>query len=458
MKSANQHRHRTSSPVGIHSSIKENTSQRVISQPKRGNSPLMVDSAAAVAEGLQNALGRKGKRNKEYSAESQLRHDLSLCSRDNNLERALQLYADHMAGVGRGKLNQSHYNVLLHLCASAAVYATEDGRRTSASECSSQHETTGEDAGPPPAPSAELQRLAAVKGMEIFEHMRTAAVEPNEASLTAAARLAMAQGDGDQAFARVKEMRAAGIPPKLRSFGPALFTFCRQGCVERAFEVDAIMAESGIQLGEEELAALLRMCSDAGLSDRVYALLQRLRTSVRALDSTTVTLIQDWFCSAHAARSSADPCPAEKVAEAVVANGGGWHGVGWLGRGAWTVKNTHVSSEGVCACCGEQLATIDLDTRDTARFAEAVAALARGRQGKSNEFEAFETWLADNGPFDAIVDGANIGLCNQNFAEGGFNFWQVRDRWRCQRVLYSVAHTSPSSLPLPASWTTWCER
>ena len=36
-----------------------------------------------------------------------------------------------------------------------------------------------------------------------------------------------------------------------------------------------------------------------------------------------------------------------------------------------------------------------------------------------------QAWLDEHGPFDAIVDGANIGLYNQNFGEGGFNFFQV---------------------------------
>lgn len=36
-----------------------------------------------------------------------------------------------------------------------------------------------------------------------------------------------------------------------------------------------------------------------------------------------------------------------------------------------------------------------------------------------------QEWLDQYGPFDAIVDGANIGLYNQNFGDGGFNFFQV---------------------------------
>ena len=34
-------------------------------------------------------------------------------------------------------------------------------------------------------------------------------------------------------------------------------------------------------------------------------------------------------------------------------------------------------------------------------------------------------WLEENADYEAIVDGANIGLYQQNFAEGGFSLLQV---------------------------------
>jgi len=38
-----------------------------------------------------------------------------------------------------------------------------------------------------------------------------------------------------------------------------------------------------------------------------------------------------------------------------------------------------------------------------------------------------QAWLDRHGPFDVIVDGANVGLYNQNFSDGGFSFFQVCD-------------------------------
>jgi proteinaceous RNase P len=37
----------------------------------------------------------------------------------------------------------------------------------------------------------------------------------------------------------------------------------------------------------------------------------------------------------------------------------------------------------------------------------------------------FVEWSAKHGPFDTIIDGANVGMFNQNFEDAMFNFNQV---------------------------------
>ena len=38
---------------------------------------------------------------------------------------------------------------------------------------------------------------------------------------------------------------------------------------------------------------------------------------------------------------------------------------------------------------------------------------------------ALQEWLKEHGEYEAIVDGANIALYQQNFAESGFSLTQV---------------------------------
>lgn len=78
---------------------------------------------------------------------------------------------------------------------------------------------------------------------------------------------------------------------------------------------------------------------------------------------------------------------------------------------------------GRCCCCGEQLDSVDIDDVETEKFALSVAGLALEREVKAN-FREFQDWLEENADYEVIVDGANIGLYQQNFAEGGFSLLQ----------------------------------
>ncbi|XP_068648016.1 uncharacterized protein [Aristolochia californica] len=110
--------------------------------------------------------------------------------------------------------------------------------------------------------SKGIKRYALTRGFEIFEKMRSDNIPLSEAALTSMARIAMSVDNGDMAFEMVKQMNALGIRPRLRSYGPALFTFCYKGEVEKAFEVEKHMLSSGVHPEEPELEALLNKWLD----------------------------------------------------------------------------------------------------------------------------------------------------------------------------------------------------
>ncbi|CAK9275742.1 unnamed protein product [Sphagnum jensenii] len=337
----------------------------------------------------------KVKRRKDPAA-SDLRHSLDMCSKHANVMQALELY-DKVVAEGALSFNQYSFNIVLYLCSSAA---TDDQKA-----------------------------LCLKRGFEIYEVMKLQGVPPNEATFTAVARLAVAKGDGDLAFDMVKQMAEAKITPRLRSYGPALYTYCKMKVVDKAFEVDDHMRAAGVQPEEAELEALLKLSVEMGLEEKVYILLHRLRTTVREFSASTVGVVEQWFTSSaaeNAGKSKWANLPGtDLVKEAVQRGGGGWHGLGWLGKGSWEVKSSQLDKEGVCQTCGEHLVTIDIDPRETEMFAESLFTLACQREAKNNEFRKFQAWLDRHGPFDAIVDAANVGLYNQNFGDGGFNFFQL---------------------------------
>ncbi|KAJ7973849.1 proteinaceous RNase P 1, chloroplastic/mitochondrial-like [Quillaja saponaria] len=260
--------------------------------------------------------------------------------------------------------------------------------------------------------SKDIKKYALRRGFEIYENMCLDKVPMNEAALTSVARMAMSMGDGDMAFEMVKQMKPLGINPRLRSYAPALSSFCNSGDVDKAYAVEKHMLEHGVYPEEPELEALLRVSVGAGRADKVYYLLHKLRSTVRKVSPTTADLIIGWFKSKEASRVGKRKWDQTFIKGAIENNGGGWHGHGWLGKGKWRVLCTTVGADGMCNSCGVHLTTIDLDPIETENFAESVASIAMKREKKSS-FQKFQKWLDYYGPFEAVVDGANVGLFSQ---------------------------------------------
>ncbi|XP_072985476.1 proteinaceous RNase P 1, chloroplastic/mitochondrial-like [Typha latifolia] len=403
----------------------------------------------------EKVMKKRNKKDKTNTAEIELRVGLDMCSKKGNVMGAISLFDSAIKdGI---QLEQYHYNVLLYLCSSAAVgvvhpakSGTGGGGSSSSSpsvkEISSnkssikhsqvgvngattegQHlhtinlkegmsrdyslsEQKGNDVGIPI--SDEVRDYARTRGFEIFEKMCVEKVPMSEAALTSVARMAMSMNNGDMAFEIVKHMKELGITRRLRSYGPALMTFCNNGDVEKAFEVEAHMLESGVYPEEPELEALLRVSVAAYRGEKVYYLLHKLRTNVRQVSPSIADLIEAWFRSSTASRVGKRKCDGNSVAQAIENGGGGWHGLGWLGRGKWTLARTNVDADGVCLACGEKLVTIDLDPVDTENFSLSVASIASKRE-RNSSFQKFQKWLDYYGPFEAVVDAANIGLFSQ---------------------------------------------
>ncbi|KAJ6897033.1 proteinaceous RNase P 2-like [Populus alba x Populus x berolinensis] len=330
----------------------------------------------------------KKKPKKNQTPESQFNYNLNFYSKSKDLHSAISLYDTAISQDTR--LNQHSFNTLLYLC---SVSLNDPSKKELALQC----------------------------GFRIFDHMVSNGIKPNEASITAVARLAAAKGDGDYAFDLVKNVGAYNELPRLRTYDPALFCFCEKLEADKAYEVEEHMGSMGVGLEEGEIAALLKVSAESRNEKRVYGYLQKLRKMVRCVGGETAKVIEHWFAVFEGSGVELD---VDLMREAVSRNGGGWHGLGWIGKGKWVLKRGSVDVGGKCCCCGEQLVSVDIDDDETERFAESVAGLAMEREVKAN-FSEFQNWLEEHANYEAIVDGANIGLYQQNFAEGGFSISQV---------------------------------
>ncbi|KAK9292583.1 hypothetical protein L1049_020557 [Liquidambar formosana] len=377
-------------------------------------------SSAKTTNTLSNRAKKKARRE---SPDGVLRYKLDMCSKHGDVVEALRLYDEARSnGV---QLNQHHYNVLLYLCSSSD--------------------------------------LGLKRGFEIYRQMGIDNIAPNEATFTSSARLAAAMEDPEMAFDLVKQMKTFGIPPKLRSYGPPLFGFCKKGKAGKAYEVDAHMVESGVSAEEPELSALLKLSADVKHTDKVYEMMHRLRATVRQVSELTAEIIEDWFKSEDAAEVGEKDWDVGKVREGVLKGGGGWHGQGWLGVGKWRVVRTEMDETGVCRSCGEKLVCIDIDPRETENFASSLTSLACEKEVKA-DFVQFQEWLQKHGPFDAVIDGANMGLANKQsfrFSELNYVVNQLRQMSPSKRLPLIILHRSrvhggparnPNNKKLLESW------
>jgi proteinaceous RNase P len=206
-----------------------------------------ADSGDTAAAAKEVVVSVKKKKRKEYreSPAGLFQLNLDQCSKKGATVRALDLYDSALAaGI---PITLRHYNSLLYLC---SLPPSSDVTSQSAGICNrngdSGSDVTSKDAeGKFNDP--EVSKMAVERGFEIYRRMcEDSDVEPNEATFTSMARLAAVKGDPHLAFDLVKEMMKKGMPPKLRSYWPALHGFCDALDVEMAHEVETHMDAHGL--------------------------------------------------------------------------------------------------------------------------------------------------------------------------------------------------------------------
>ncbi|EYU36960.1 hypothetical protein ABFS82_04G207400 [Erythranthe guttata] len=332
------------------------------------------------------------RKKQKLSPESQFRSTLDQCSKTKDLTAAISLYESSPSPT----LTLGNLNSFLYICSNSLS-------------------------------DPETRQPAIEFGFKLFHHHSDGDnFKPNEATLTALSRLAAARGDGDYAFELAKSVKKYGVAPKLRTFSPALICFCggAAAAADKAYEVEEYVESVGLHLEEPELAALLKVSIESGKEKKVYEYLHKLRATLREVDESTVAIIESWFSGKNAADVSVVSLDSDRIREANTRNGGGWHGLGFLGNGEWALQRSKIASYGQCCACNEQLVCVDTDTEETEKFAQSVASLAMERELHSN-FKEFQDWLEKHSEYETVVDGANIGLYQQNFAEGGFSVTQL---------------------------------
>lgn len=257
----------------------------------------------------------------------------------------------------------------------------------------------------------------------LFEHMVAKDIKPNEAAYSSVIKMCTLGGDGPRAASYLKRMLDDGIDPRLRTYAPLLSFFADAGDTEGTVKLFEDMAARNVMPTQPEYAALIRGFAHAHSHAAIDALLRDIMEEhVHVLEPALVEVLEKYYSGMF----EAPPAPAA-AGKASSTSGSGTHAhdeeVASPSTWPWRCAYTTIDPDDfTCGLTGETLRSLELAPDTHSALLKQVEGLANKAPGL---FSTYKAWLAENGPFDVIVDGANVAFCNQNFDGGAFMYSQI---------------------------------
>ena len=314
------------------------------------------------------------------------RREIDNAARDGNVDNAFCAFES--AVTNGDPLTPHSCNVLLHLCAGGNVV--------------SQDETYATDDAPKPV-VPDAASVHPERANVVFNHMVSHDIQRTEMTYTALARVEAAAGEPRRAFDVAKRLPGERLRPKLRTLAPALHAFCLCGDIDGALEVEQELLRHEIELTEAEFAVLLKARRVKGeWAEGLQVITQAadvVKTFYQTLGDECTAFFQEM--------------PGWSVADTVTVNHTSGAAVGTFKTTDGGFETKHV-----------QLRAVHLTKQNRADLLAGIGKLSRERES-ADHFDGFVTWLKRRGPLPFLVDGANVGMYNQNFSGSGFNFHQV---------------------------------
>jgi len=137
------------------------------------------------------------------------------------------------------------------------------------------------------------------------------------------------------------------------------------------------------------------------MGEKAAELLQAMADTVPACTESSLEVLHEWFAS-----PAAQP----------------------KGHMRWQVSwPTTISIDGLCAANGQHLSSIVLTPAEQEQFRKEVETACF--RNHKEAFEGFKGWLdqelKQRGPYDVLIDGANVGMFGQSGAHGQFSITQL---------------------------------
>ena len=293
---------------------------------------------------------------------------------------------------------------MLHLCA-GGVHTSEKG----------VYPDNPSEGNKSPSHAAVPSRDAVFpeRANDVFNYMVKHDVQRTEMTYTALARVEAAAGKPRESFDVALRLESERLRPKLRTFAPALHAFCKLGDVKGACEVETALEKHGIELTENEFAALIDARAENGDWEECEKTLRRAADAFRVFSHALADACKRFF----------EKKPGWRVCDSVEVNETSGACEAVVSDATRTKTKTKTM----------QLRAIHLSAADRASLLAGIGKLSRERES-ADHFEGFARWLKRRGPLPFLVDGANAGMYNQNFQNSGFNFDQAEKVMRRLRA------------------------
>ncbi|KAE8900140.1 hypothetical protein PF005_g24307 [Phytophthora fragariae] len=336
-----------------------------------------ADAAPAV-EGAQPArkLTKTERRLRRQSPaeklEYQFRAQVENCAQENDAARALQVY-EQMKSEGVN-VAPYIYNVVINVCSRAEDLAAFK-----------------------PGAYAVYQDMKEACAKVDQQQKKKQQQQVTEPIYSAMVKICSKAQDFDACETLIAEMEQNKVEPKLRTFGPLLQAHSDAGHLDKCVWVHDKLLKNELEPTEADYVALLRVCVKAGDAQHFYAFLDRFIDDIWQPSLATWDVLKEWFSS-----------------EAAQVDGR-----------KWKITEGTVSKEGVCSVTGNQLQSLELSPELSAELLAKIEKLVRTDEKRMAQWDEFKQWLEEFGPFDVVIDAANVGYCNQNFEGGGFNYKQI---------------------------------
>ena len=198
-----------------------------------------------------------------------------------------------------------------------------------------------------------------------------------------------------------KALINARVKLKIRTYSAIICTAARLGEFAAAERALKMLVDAPLTPTEVEYSTLLVAYARCERWDDAAATLLSMKQVIDFVSDSTVDAIESYFTLQNKSA---------------------------LGM-KWQSQRCTVDKRGNCQGCGRLLDSFTLSDDEFHDFRSGVEKLAEGRSTDSAQpsFRAFKAWMQKHAPWDVVVDGANVGMNQQNYPGGCFRMEAVKN-------------------------------